>query len=119
MVFDILGWLWIITGVLFFWKPEWLRKRLVKKGSRKVRGILFGITVVVGGIIIKAALGVPGMPGKIVLVIGIIAIVKGFLLLNAKSSEHLLNWFEKQPTRYLRGFAVLQVAVGIFFLLVK
>lgn len=119
MIFDILGWIWIVTGALFFWKPEWLRGRLLRKGKRKARGILFMAALVVGGIIIKAAWGVPGLLGKIALVIGIIAIVKAFFFLNAKSAEHLLGWFEKQPVQYLRGYAVLQIAVGFFFLLVK
>jgi len=119
MLLDILGWFWIVTGVLFFFKPEWFRKRLAKKGVRKMRKIFFGIALLVGIFIIKATWGVPGVLAKIAMVFGVIAIIKAFLLLNGKATDHLLDWFEKQPVQYLRGFAILQIVVGAFFLFVK
>ena len=97
MLIRIIGWIWVLTGVLFLIKPNSLKTKLHKKGVKKVKKILFSVAVVLGVSLIVASFKMQGVFSKIIMVAGIIAIVKGVLFLKAKFAEKLLNWITNQP----------------------
>ena len=116
MLIKLLGWFWIITGILFFLRPEMLRKRLQKKTLKKLKKYLFLIVIALSLFLIAAAWKSEGLLSKIVMVLGIIGILKGFFLLKAKAAEKILEWFIKQPLIFFRFCAALQVIIGIIIL---
>ena len=89
MIFQIIGWFWIITGALFFIKPEIFRNRLKKKGYKKVRNSLFLFTLLMGFLLIRGAWSVQGILAKVILIFGFIAIFKAFFILKAKAAERV------------------------------
>ena len=116
MLIKLLGWFWIITGTLFFLRPEMLRKRLQKKTLNKLKKYLFLIVITLSLFLIGAAWKSEGLLSKIVMVLGIIGILKGFFLLKAKAAEKILEWFIKQPLTFFRFGASLQIIIGIIIL---
>lgn len=115
----LLGWFWIIAGVLFLLKPEMMRNRLQKKSAKKLKKILFFITIFLSMMLISAAWKAHGILSKIVMIIGIIGIFKGFFLLKAKAADKILEWYVKQPVNFFRFGACLQILVGVLILALR
>ena len=116
MLLKILGWVWIVSGILFFIKPLWFRNRLQKKSYKKIRGILFAIALTLSILLIKAVWGHPGLAAKVVLVLGIGGIIKAFFFLKVKAADTLIEWFIKQPLKVFRLFAAIQIVIGLMLL---
>lgn len=116
MLAKILGWIWIITGILFFLKPHMLRNRLQKKSIKKIRKYLFATALGLSSMFLGIAWNSKGILAKIVFVFGIIGIFKSLFLLKAKTSEKLIAWFSKQPLEFFRMWAVVQMGFGVVLL---
>jgi hypothetical protein len=119
MILKILGWLWLITGIISLIKPEWLRKRMQKKTIRKLKWVFIGIAWVIGAALIKTAGNFSGIIYWVITIVGIIAIIKGFLFISGKTSDKLMDWFSAQPVSFLRAWAVFAICLGIFFVFIK
>ena len=116
MLIKLLGWFWVITGIIFFLRPEMFRRRLQKKTVKKLKRYLFLITITLSICLIAAAWKTEGLLSKIIMVLGIIGIFKAFFLLKAKAAEKILQWFVKQPVVFFRFAACLQIIIGIIIL---
>lgn len=119
MLLKILGWVWVISGILFCWKPEWLLNKIQKKGLKKMKRFFFGIALVLGVLLIKAGWGIPGILAKIVIILGVLAVFKGVFFLKSKAADRVLEWYVKQPIYFFRIWAGGMIALGMFFLFVK
>ncbi len=117
MIATILGWILIIMGVLFLLKPQLLKNRLQKKGLKKLKRYMFFVLVSLGGLFIGVAWGIPGIFGKILMVLGIIGILKGFFILKAKAAEKTIEWLRAQPLILFRIGACFYITLGIIILL--
>jgi uncharacterized protein YjeT (DUF2065 family) len=117
MIARIIGWLWIILGIISLIKPEFLKRRFQKKGLKKFRRIFFAIAFILGGYLILLSWRMPGLLSKIVMLIGIIIVFKGMFLLRAKTAEKIVDWFSNQPLTYFRLGGLLYVIFGIVILL--
>jgi uncharacterized membrane protein len=118
MLLKLLGWFWLITGLIFLLKPMSLRNRLKKQSTKKIRKFIFGIGLVLGLLLINATWGIPGLLSKIVLIIGVIAIIKAVFFLKAEASAKTIEWFLAQPAKFYRYWAVAQITVGALILTV-
>lgn len=116
MLLTILGWFWVITGVIFLIQPERLRDKLKKKSVKKLKKIFFGLALVIGLLLVKAAWGIPGLLAKILVVLGFIGILKAFYFLKAKAADSLIEWFIGQPVKFFRMWAVGQIIFGAVIL---
>jgi len=116
MLLTILGWFWIITGVIFLLNPQMCRNKLKKKSIKTVKQIFFGFALVLGILLIKATWGVPGILPRILMILGLIGIGKAFFFLKAQSADKLITWFLDQPLKFFRMWAVGQIVFGAFIL---
>ena len=119
MLIKLLGWAWIIMGIIFLIKPEMLRNRLQKKSVKKIRKYLFAIVLALSSIILSIAWNTEGILAKIVFAFGVIGIFKSIFLIKVKTSEKLIEWFIKQPVKFFRVFAFAQIVFGIMLLFLK
>jgi len=117
MLIKIFAWIWIVLGILFVIKPELLKKRLEKKGVKKIKKCLFAMTLALSVGLIVAAVYYQGVLAKILIVLGIIGIIKAFFFLKAKSAEKIIEWSAKQPLVLFRAGGCLYIIIGIIFLL--
>ncbi len=115
MLVKIIGWIWIVTGVISLIKPEWLRKKLQKKTIRKLKWFFIGIAWVIGGMLINVAQNFSGIAYWAILIAGIIAIIKGFMFISGKTSDKLVDFFSVQPVSFLRVCAVVAIGAGVYF----
>ena len=113
MLAKILGTIWIVSGLLWLFKPESLRNRLKKRMSRKLRWIIYGFILIFGLLIIGSVLKANGLLPKIVGVIGIIITIKGILLLTSKTSEKIFTWWSERPIVFFRVWALFILVTGL------
>lgn len=119
MLANILGWFFILTGILFVLKPQILQNKLLKKSKKTLRRILFGATVSMGALLIAAAWKYHGLLPKIIVIFGAIGIVKGFILLKSKAADKLIEWFTKQPLMFFRLTGCGHIVMGLIVLFLK
>jgi len=119
MLAKILGWFWVVTGVLFLVRPDFLRKRIHKKSIKVVRRYLFAILLFFAAMLITTGFKYEGLVAKILLVMGIVAIFKGFFLLKAKAADKILQFLVKQPLFTFRLWALAQIGLGYIVLNIK
>ena len=117
MLTTIVGGLWILRGLFFLYKPDWLKGRLQKKGVKGVRRLVFALSLAAGILLLGAAWDLSGIVGIVVGVIGGLAVLKAFFFLRSKASESLIEWIEPQPLSFFRAIAVLYIVIGVAFVL--
>lgn len=105
-----------MAGILFLLRPEMLKKSLKRESLKKVKKILFLIVLVVSFLLIGVAWNSKGPLSKIVMVLGIIGVFKGFFLLKAKAADKIIEWFTNQPLIFFRLGASLYILIGIMIL---
>lgn len=118
MFTKIIGYFLVFFGIFFLIKPALLKNRLQKKAARKIRKYLFLASLILGVMLISAAWKHHGLLPKLILIIGIIFIFKGFYFLKSQSSEKVVEVIIKQPVLYFRIYAALQIAIGLAMLFV-
>lgn len=113
MLGKLLGWVWLIFGIWYLVRPEALRNKFQKKSLKKIKKILFGITLVLGIWMILAGFRTEGLFSKLLVIFGVVALFKGVFFLKAKAADRILGWYAKQPVLFFRLSAVFYVLAGI------
>ena len=116
MLIKLFAWLWIIMGIISIIKPQFLQKRLQKKATKKLKKILFLITLCVAVALILASFKVAGLLPKIIMLIGIVGIFKAFFFLKSKSADKIIEWTAKQPLNFFRAGGAIYVIIGVIIL---
>lgn len=116
MLTAIVGWFFIIFGILFLVKPEILRKKLQKKGVKKLKKTLFFIAIIVSLALIMTSFKMSGVWAKIIAILGIIGVFKAIFLLKAKAAEKMIEWSAKQPVNVFRAGGLIYIIIGIIIL---
>lgn len=117
MFSGVVGGIFILVGVLSLFYPEALRRRLRRKAVRKLRRYFFAAAVFFGVLLISAGWKQPGLLPKMLVLIGVAAVLKGLLLLNSRASERVTAWVLARPILHLRVFAAAEIAMGLLVLL--
>ena len=114
----IVGSLFIMLGILFLLYPESLRKRLRKKALRKIRRYLFAGAITMGILLISTGWKYEGIFPKILVLVGVIAIIKGVFFLKSRAADKVTEWILKQPVILFKIFAVCQMIFGFLIIFV-
>ncbi|MFC1709608.1 hypothetical protein ACFL2J_06110 [Candidatus Omnitrophota bacterium] len=117
MLIKLIGWFWLITGILFLIWPQMLRNRLQKKTYKQIRRLLFILAIFIGALLFSAGFRAEGFKAKLLMIIGVIGLLKALLFLKAKAAEKILNWFLKQRLSFFRFCACIQIVIGAVILL--
>ena len=105
-----------MLGILWFVRPESLRKWLPRKARRKKFFLLCALSISMGFLLIKAAWNIEGVLAKVVVVFGFFAIFKGAAFLFSKASDKLIGWWAGRSALQLRLWAIGVVIFGIILL---
>ena len=79
-------------------------------------GVLLS-AIFLGILFISAAFKSSGFLSKILMVLGIISIFKGFFFLKAKFAERIITWIAGQPPVFFRFAASVYILIGLIILL--
>lgn len=113
---NILGGVFILLGVLFFLHPEVLRKRLRRKAIWRLRRYFLAAALSLGILLISVGWRHEGILPKVLMFIGIVALLKGLLFLNSKAAEKVTAWILERPIFQLKLCAVGQITLGVLIL---
>ncbi len=116
MLSFLIGLVLTLFGLLFLLFPESLRRRLRRKAVWKLRRYFFAVAVTLGVLLISAGWRHEGLLPKVLVCIGVVALLKGLLLLNSKAAEHVTAWILDRPVLHLKVFAVGQIVLGLAML---
>lgn len=112
----ILGFIWILLGILWFVKPQVLKNRLKRKISRNMRWTIYGFLIAFGILMVASVIKAPGLLPKIIGVVGLILVIKGIFLILSKASEKLCEWWAARPLWFFRLQAICIIALGIILI---
>ena len=97
LLLNILSWTWILLGVWWFFRPAGIRRRFEKKYRRYARWALVVVFFAVAGVVFSAGRSIGGFTGKVLIVVAVIALIKGLLFARGKVSDAVLDWWGNQP----------------------
>lgn len=115
----ILGWILVVSGIILFLQPQKARKVMLAQGFGKIRKFLFFIALMAGILCFSYGFDMSGTLPKVIAMIAVFGIIKGYYLLKGKAYERLTAFVGGLPIPVLRGFAVLQFIVGALMLFVR
>ena len=116
MLVITIGWLWIAAGILFFIKPAILQKRLQRRTTKKIGKYLFAVAFFSGMLLVSVSWKVKGILPKIVMIVGLGSIFKGFFFLKAGVSTKLINWINRRGCGFFRVVSLGYVFLGLLIL---
>jgi hypothetical protein len=118
MVKVLIGLCWIFFGLIFFLRPWIFRSWLRWRSLRKIRWTLFWFALGLGISLIVAAWSLPGWLAKIVIVVGLFGIAKGYFFLKCESSEWLIERLADLPEEAFRWYAMAYILIGLLLVFV-
>lgn len=114
----IVSWSWILLGLWWLLRPAGIQKRM-KGRFKKTLGRIFFLALVIGaGALFSAATELGGISGVILFVLGVIALLKGLILLRGKTRDAVFEWWSDKPLWFYRVAAGALIACGVFLNLV-
>lgn len=116
MLANIIGWIFVILGILFLVKPEILKNKLQKKSIKKLKKYLFYLALIISLGLLLASFKMSGVWAKIIAILGIIGVFKAIFLLKAKAADKILEWSSKQPLNLFRFGGAIYIIIGIAIL---
>jgi len=116
MLSGLIGLVFILFGVLSLLFPESLRRSMRRKAVWKLRRYFFIAAVSFGILLISAGWKQEGILPKLLMCLGVVALLTGLLVLNLKATEHVTAWILERPVLHLRIFAVGQIVLGLLML---
>lgn len=117
MLTTIIGWIWTVAGVLFVWRPDWMKSWHTKRGVNHVRNMLFFTGLAIAFSLFGVARELGGAMGTVLIVLGVVAILKAFLFLRRTFTAWVIALMSPWPLWVFRGLAVLYVAIGVALLI--
>jgi len=112
----LVGIMMLVAGVIYFLKPN-LLKKVAKYFFQEKRLKIGGAIALIIGIVLLRAAGQCSI-SWVVVIFGIIAIIKGILAfaLDKKKFDSLLNWMVSMPPKTIRKIGLLDVALGVILI---
>ena len=118
MLAKILGFIWILAGLLWIIKPEILKNRLKKKMNRKMKWPVHGFILVFGFLLIGSVIKAEGLLPKLIGLIGMLIAIRAILWITSKTSEKILDWWAEKPLSFFRLWALFIFGIGVLLLYV-
>lgn len=119
MITKIFGYLILLWGVIFFFFPQYFRKMIGKKTTKKIKRYIFSFAIILGILFLSIAFTHKGVVAKLIGILGIIAVVKAFFFLKRRLAERIIKWVLSQPLSFFRMGAVIYIVIGLAIIYLK
>ncbi|MBU0549507.1 MAG: hypothetical protein KKH80_02220 [Candidatus Omnitrophica bacterium] len=117
MLAKISAYFLIAIGIIFFIKPQMLKNRLQKTAFKKIKRYIFALAIFLGSVFITAASKSQGAASGLLMILGIVAVFKGFFFLKSKGAQKITEYFAGRPIIFFRLAAAVYLALGLIILL--
>ena len=119
MLKNIIGFFWVLIGVIFFISPNFLKNRVNKKTTKTFSRIVIFSIIGFGLTLIASVFKLPGLFPKIAAIVGIFILVKGALLIFSKTKISLSERIQNVPNIAHKIAALIMAAFGVWLIMVK
>jgi len=117
MFAQIIGYLLISIGVLFFVKPDVLKKRLIRKNKIKTLRFQMAVVSLLTFIVLFAtSFTASKVISHLFLFFAILSLIKFLLLLNKRLSLIIFDYLSSQPLSFYRYSSFLFAGIGFFII---
>lgn len=113
----LLGWFFVITGILFLAQPEKARKKLLGQGFGFVMGFVKIFVIYIAIVLIGITGKLSGIFAFIITIAAVILIFRLFLTVKKKTFEKFEKKFALIPLPALIAYSWIQVAVGTLMIM--
>jgi hypothetical protein len=112
----ILGWFFVITGLIFLFRPEKARANLVGQGMGTIKWVLYIALIYIALLVLSLAGRLGGALSGAISIGTIVGLVWLYFYLTKKSLKVLTDKIALVPVRGLRTYAIVQVIVGVLMI---
>jgi hypothetical protein len=112
MVIKIIGWIWLVSGIMLLIMPGILRWQIHRKSRKIVKRYLFAIALLPAMLLLAIGFRFSGTWPKIIMFVGLIILIKSVFMLKSKASGKIIDFLKKQPMMFFRLWALAQSIIG-------
>lgn len=116
MLSKILGFIWVVLGGIWVFRPEALKNRLQKKMTRKMWKVVFVFLFFFGLFMLASVVKTPGILPKLIAVTGLVISIKAVMFITSKAGDKFIVWCDTRSTVFFRIFACAIIVLGIMLL---
>ena len=115
MINTIIGIFWMLIGSMGIIKPVFIRNFFKKKTHKRQFKIIIAVVLLLGSFFFEMFFLSELIWIKLLVVIGFIALIKGFLMLNKKAGEKISNYLSVLTLIVFRLIAIVFFVIGFIF----
>jgi len=112
MLLNLLGWFYIVLGVVILLKPKEMRDKCRKTDMKKLKQFFSALALIIGLFLIRATWGLEGLLANVFLFFGFVALAKAVYLFKGKSADKVLQWWLDKDLNFFRVSAIVEIIVG-------
>ena len=116
MIIKIVGWVWLLTGIVVLIMPGIFRWRIQRKSKKIVKKYLFALAMLPAALLFAIGFRWSGIIPKLIMIIGLIVLIKTVFMLRSKAAERIVDFLKKQPVMFFRLWALAQSLIGLAIL---
>jgi hypothetical protein len=117
IVYQLIAVSWMLAGGFIICNPRYLGRRLTRRGSRRLRALLFAIALYLCGTILALSRDLDPPWNIVLTVVAVVGVFKAVSLLKASMAAALGRFAQRMPSLVLRIGGVCYVAFGIWIFL--
>lgn len=116
-IYQLIAASWMLAGGFIICNPRYLGRRLTRRGSRRLRALLFAVALYLCGTIMAMARNLDSPWNIVLTVVAVVGVFKALGLLKASMAAALGRVAQRLPSLVLRIGGVCYVAFGIWIFL--
>jgi hypothetical protein len=113
MIIKLIGWIWLISGIMFVLVPGILRWQIHRKSRKIVKRYLFAVALLPAVFLLAIGFRFDGLLPKVIMFAGLIILVKSVFMLKSRASGKIIDFLKKQPMMFFRLWALAQALIGL------
>jgi len=86
---------------------------MARKGFRIIKAYVLFLVLLLGAFLVSVTNRMSGILALVILIAGVVILIKGFVFFQRAAAAKLDSWAGNLPEKYVRAYAVIQVAIGI------
>ncbi len=117
MLLNVLGWAWIISGIVFSLRPGWLKDILCKKDLAIIRNFIFIISIIFSILLVIYSFRMYGFWARALLIVGLAGLVEAFLFFyRGELSKPVMNLLNQRGMSFYQVYSICKIILGAIML---
>lgn len=115
MLLKIVGIIWIAGGIAGLINPGYIKERLRKKMTGRIKRIVFFFMLCFGFMMASSIFTAPGIAARVAGIIGAVLVIKAVSALTRGTTKSLFNWLGQKSLNFFRVLSAFNIGLGLMF----